>query len=433
MKQISRRDFLRVTSVTLGAATLAACTTPTAPAPAASGENPPAPAAQPAAKSSQVELTWLSHIYEPWNNALSALAMQYMSQNPDVKIVYSSVLHADLNAKIVTALEAKQAPTIMGIYGPWMPQLVGGNQLAAATDDVIADLDANFPAVMKESATYDGKVYGYVQHIGIPLPIINTDLYEQGGVQPPTTYDELLAANDKLNKKDGDTWSQFGTTLASTKSGSWNVIDFSALLFSYGGTYLTDDLKQAAFNSDAGMQAAEIYAQLAHADAPSEADLFSVGKTAMIWSGPWQKSSIVQTNPNLKFKALLPMKGSAGQVQGSYMWFWAVSQYASPEEQKAAWDFLKWLSAPEQYAAVYRNVGLLPITKKLPDELKDDEWAQTYSEGLNYARIYYAKHKSWEQIDMAIGEELERLVAGETKPDEFLQTAESKVNAVLSA
>jgi len=379
-----------------------------------------------------IEITWLSHVYEPWNNVLAAQGMQYMGLHPETKIVYSYIPHSDLNTKITTSLAAGSPATIMGVYGPWMPQLIEGEWLDSAPDDVLQDLVANFPPVMKESATYNGKVYGYVQHVGIPAPIIGLDLYEADSVAPPTSYDELLVANQKLDKKDASgNWIQFGTTLATSKAGSWNVIDWSAVLFSYGGAFLSEDNTKSAFNSDAGIQAARIYQQLAHPEAPD--DVFVLGKSAMEWSGPWQKSYYASAAPELRYKALLPLKGPVAQVAGSYMWFWVVSGVATGEQKAAAWQFLGWLSAPEQYAAQFRNVGLLPITNKLPEELAEDEWAQTFSQALQSARIYYAKHPKWEQIDVAIGEEMERFLAREVEAEEFLKTAADKVDQILAS
>ncbi len=438
-KRLSRREILRASALAAAGAALAGCAPGAAPTPQIVKETQVVKETvqvketvvvqEPGQK--VVEVTWLSHIYEPWNNALSAQGMQYMGLHPEVKIVYSYVLHADLNTKITTSLAAGAPPTIMGVYGPWMPQLIDGNWLDAAPDDILQDLDANFPKVMKESATYNGKVYGYVQHIGIPSPIINLDLYEADQVTPPTTYDELLAVNQKLDKKDASgNWLQFGTTLATSKAGSWNMIDWSAVLFSYGGAFLTEDGTKSAFNSDAGIQAANIYQQLAHPEAPG--DSFVLNKSAMEWNGPWAKSYYASAAPKLRYKALLPLKGPVAQVAGSYVWFWVVSAAATPEQKMAAWKFLQWLSAPEQYAAQYRNVGLLPITNKLPEELAKDEWAQTFSQALQYARIYYAKHPKWEQIDVAIGEEMERFLAREVKVQEFLKTAADKVDKILS-
>ncbi len=417
---ISRRDMLRMAGATVAAATLASC------APQEQETQVPEPAGP-----EQVELTWLSHTYEPWNNALSAQAMQYMNEHSNVKIVYSYITPADLNSKIVTSLASGDPFDIMGVYGPWMPQLVNGENLAPAPQHVLEDLDANFPEVMKDAATYDGKVYAYVQHIGIPSPIINVDLYEEEGVAEPDTYDELIAAAGALDKKDEDgNWAQFGCTLPTTKGGSWNVICYSSILFSHGGEFLDEALSKAAFNSAAGIEAAEIYTHLAHTEAPDSA--FELEKSAMEWTGPWAKSTYDEQAPDLNYKAIKPMEGPSARVMGSYVWFWAISSAATVAEQEAAWDFTGWLSAPEQYAAMYRTVGLFPITNELPEEFAEDAWAQAFNETLQYARVYYAKHEKWEQIDVAIGEEMERLVGGEVSAEEFAQNAEKKVNSILS-
>lgn len=432
-RDLSRRRFLRCAALAGTGCALAACMATVQPQ--AAQETQPATSgdagAVPQAAEQAVEITWLSHVYEPWNNALSAQGMQFMGLHPEVKIVYSYVPHADLNTKITTSLAAGTPATIMGVYGPWMPQLIEGQWLDAAPEEVLQDLDANFPAVMKESATYEGKVYAYVQHIGIPAPIISLDLYEADGVTPPTSYDELLLANETLDKKDSSgNWIQFGTTLATSKSGSWNVIDWSAVLFSHGGAFLSEDNTKSAFNSEAGIQAAKVYQQLAHPEAPS--DVFVLGKSAMEWSGPWQKSYYASVAPDLRYQALVPLKGPVAQVVGSYVWFWVVSAAATGDQKSGAWEFLGWLSAPEQYASQYRNVGLLPITNELPEELAEDEWAQTFSQALEFAQVYYAKHPKWEQVDVAIGEEMERFLAKEVEAEEFLQTAADKVDRVLA-
>ncbi len=78
-------------------------------------------------------------------------------------------------------------------------------------------------------------------------------------------------------------------------------------------------------------------------------------------------------------------------------------------------------------------MGLIPITNELPEALQDDEWVQTFNEGLEFANIYYAKNTVWEQIDVAIGEELERLSVDEITAEEFLTTAEERVTEILAS
>ncbi len=374
------------------------------------------------------ELRWLSHTFEPWNVALQGHADEYMENNEGVNITYSHVVHADLNVEIATALAGGDPPTIMGVYGPWMPQLLEAGALATAPQWVLDDLDDNFPPVMKESATYDGEVYGYVQHIGIPMPIINPVLLEAYGMEAPTTWEEVLAIDEAM-VADG----LYGLVLDPDKDGSWNVIHWSSVLAGYGGRILTEDLGAAAFNSEAGLKATEIYAQLSHNAEIQPGDAFMLEFSAMSYSGPWMKSAFNAEAPDLVYEAILPLEGDAQQATSAYVWFWVVSSAATPQEQEAAWRFLSWASNSEQYADIYREIGLLPITNEIPAEFEDDDWVQTFNQGLQHATIYYEKHPAWEQIDVAIGEELERVTAGEITPEDFLEIAEARVNEILDS
>ena len=375
-----------------------------------------------------VELRWLSHTFEPWNVALQAHADEYMAANEGVNITYSHVIHADLNVEIATSFAAGDPPTIMGVYGPWMPQLLEAGALARAPQWVLDDLTNNFPPVMMEAATYDGEVYGYVQHIGIPMPIINPVLLESYGLEAPTTWDEVLELDNALEAE-----GLYGLVLTAVKDGSWNVIHWSSILQGYGGRILTEDLSAAAFNDEAGLAASDIFAQLAQNAEIDPGDAFMLEFSAMSYSGPWMKSAFNAEAPDLVYEAILPLQGGAQQATSAYVWFWVVSAAASPEEQEAAWQFLSWASNGEQYADIYREIGLLPITNEIPAEFEDDSCVQTFNQGLQNAFIYYEKHQDWEQIDVAIGEELERLAVGEVTSQQFLDTAEARVNEILDS
>ncbi len=288
MKLFTKRvHSLVLLALAILALTLSACAAPAvAPAGDAAADDAALSEAEP------VEISWLSHTYDPWNNALSAQAEQYMADNPGVEILYSQVPHADLNTKIATSIAAGEPATILGVYGPWMPQLIEGGNLATAPDWVIEDLDANYPAVMKEAAIYDGDVYGYVQHIGIHLPIINVAKYEAAGIEPPTTYEELFAADQTLDSGDG---MEFGVALAEAKGGSWNVLHWSAILDAYGGSILNEDGTEVAFNTPEGLEATNVYRQLVHPELGAHDNAFITEQTAMMWNGPWQKSNLVES------------------------------------------------------------------------------------------------------------------------------------------
>lgn len=384
------------------------------------------------AEGEPVTITFMSHIYKPWNDLLTAQAQEFMELNPGVTVEYATVEHADLSLKLLTSLAAGSAPDVMGVYGPWMTELVRNGWLDPAPDYVTEDIRNNTVAVAGEAAEFDGQLYGYIQHIGMVVPIINRGLYDQAGAQAPTTYEDLVALNkEQLDVYDGGVLRQAGTVLPVNNSGSWMVIDWSSILRSYGGSILSEDNTAAAFNSEAGVKATEIYMDLAHADFIE--DSFVQGFAAMEWSGSYQRSSYQENNPELVYEAVAPLSGPEGAHPSMYAWFWCVAADSPEPNKEAAWKFINYLSSDEKYLEMSTKVGFISFrTANYEDEAyASDEWISTFADALQIADVYYEKIPRWEEIDTAIGIELERVVVGELDIPTALANAEAAVNAIL--
>ena len=196
--------------------------------------------------------------------------------------------------------------------------------------------------------------------------------------------------------------------MSATRAGSWNVIHWAEILFAYGGKILSSDGKKAAFNSDEGLRATEIYRQLAHPEllAGNEGDAFLVGKVAMELNGPWIRSYYADKAPNLKYKALPPLMGSVKQGQSMYAWFWVVNAKSDAKVQEASWKFLQYLSSPEQYLQIWLQIGLIPFQKSLLTDSRvvNDEWFKTFMGALSFGQVYYSTSvRNWQELDKIIG------------------------------
>lgn len=430
-RRLTRREMLKGVAGGALTAMLASCAAPAQPQPQQAGQKQPAVTAAPAAAST-VEVTWASWIYEPWNNLLSAQCMQYMGAHPNTRVVYSPLPYNELNTKYVTALASGKPYDIMGIYGPWMPQFLDPVSLDPAPDDIVQDITDNCQASFKTAATFKGKVWGYVAAPGTVSPIINIDLLKDNGIADPDSWDDMLAASQKLDKKGADgKWTQLGTALTASRAAGavWIMIHYSSVLFPYGGKWLDADNKKAAFNSPEALAALKLYKNFTHPDAPP--GMWESGKLGVGINGPWVKSAWKESAPKLNYKAIPAFKGPVNRSIAAYTWFWCVPAASKPEVKKAAWDVLKYASAPEQQVAQYRIVGLLPISKTVPKDFDNDAWLQTHLKNAQYAVVYYPYVPNWEKIENAIAEEFERYFVDEIKPEAALKNAEDKVNALL--
>lgn len=380
----------------------------------------------------KVKISMISHIYKPWNDKLDEQIKAFEKENPNISVEYSMVEHADLNTKLMTSLSANSAPNVMGVYGPWMADLVQNEWLDAAPDYVVEDIEQNTFDFAGESAKYGDQYFGYIQHLGIATPVINTELYDAAGVTPPTTYEELLEVNEKLDIYEGDQLVQAGSVYPATRDGSWNVIAWSTILQSYGGSIMNEDNTATAFNTPEGLEATEVYAQLTHPKFVK--DSFSLGKSAMEYVGPFQRSFYEENCPNIKYQALEPLAGPADTVSALYVWFWTVAADATDAQREASWKLLNYLSNDENYLDMANTAGFISFrTKNYEDEsYANDEWIKAYQEALNTGKIYYSKIPNWEKIDLVLGTELEKLVIGEQTAQETLDNMEAGVQELLN-
>ncbi len=375
-----------------------------------------------------VKITFLSHTYEPWNNKLKEQAAAFMAKNPGVTIEYSTVMHEDLYTKLMSSLQAGTAADVIGVYGPWMTKLVNAGALAEAPTDVQKDVRANLTPFGIDAVTFNNKIYGYIQHIGILAPIVNPDFFAKLGEKVPDTWSGYAALADKYaaqSKKDV-------AITALAPSSVHLVIHWSTILRSLGGKVLSDDLKQAAFNSPEGLKATEMYVKLSDPNFPENDanSVFILGKAGMVLDGPWAKTFYTQSTAIKNFSTTIPPKEKTRAI-GAYVWDWAVSARSSKEKQRVAWDFVKFISNDANYLDMAKTIGFAPFRKGNIAEMSKDKWVKGFTDSLQYAFVYYPRIENWEEIERLIGRELERAVAKEISPQEALSNAETAVNQAL--
>lgn len=112
------------------------------------------------------------------------------------------------------------------------------------------DLD-DHSATAWEGATIDGQIYGIPFRANTLHLWYRSDLFEEYGLEPPTTYDEVMAACEVLKDEPSI---NLPFTMQVHAGWAWDIRFFS-FIRSFGGDYLNDD-NTPAFNGPAGVAAA---------------------------------------------------------------------------------------------------------------------------------------------------------------------------------
>jgi multiple sugar transport system substrate-binding protein len=340
------------------------------------------------------------------------------------------------------------APDIYQIYAPWGAEYVRAGMLAEPPSDVLTDIQENY--VSTAGPTIEGKIWGIPTEINNYALLYNKDLFKQAGIvdgqgnaKTPKTWQDVVDAAAKLTKKDNKgAITQYGIAFA--RDFDWQVVDpYLSLLFSNGGQYLSSDLKKAAFNSAAGVEALDAVSQLfANKSTDSAGNFFDFknGTIGMVVSPPWAKSTFAEGfGASFEEKvgvAPFPYLEKSGTL--GYSWFTGVTEESTSKDE--AWEFLEWFTAETQsngttrYGDLLANtIGAIPARKadfERHKEVLGDFFTKVYVDQMKNATVEPNVLQS-STIKEKLMTEIQAAWDGEKTSKQALDDAATEINKIL--
>lgn len=232
--------------------------------------------------------------------------------------------------------------------------------------------------------SYNGEVYGIQLHLTCTMLFHNRAMFDDAGLDVPTTWDEFLDAATKLT---GD--GVYGVALNQDHSYSW------PWLLQNGVRFYDPDTKELLTPHDKAAEALQFQADLVHkhqvapvptpgTDYSGPQKLFSAGRAAMILTGPWDLLPIEETSSDLEYGVVPALKQveQATIQAGSSIFVPAKSKHPD-----LAWDFIKRITALEVETATTEEVGMLMPRQSWREEpvVQDDERYAAFAEGFDDA------------------------------------------------
>jgi multiple sugar transport system substrate-binding protein len=344
--------------------------------------------------------------------------------------------------KVLTAISASNYPDIVYLFGSWAPNIVKSPRLAnldALAKDPSFNWNDFYPAERK-AVTVNGKIVG-VPALQDDLALVyNKQLFADAGVPEPTADWTWTDFRDAARRLTDASQKRYGWAYVAdgTEDTVWR---FLAQLWQAGGDLLSADGKHAAFNSAAGVKAGELLRQMAvddHAVYLDQGDqkylqLFNSGKIAMLWTGPWDLSSI---NADVKYGVqILPKDVTHASISGPDMW---TVLDRGPNHVKSSLRFLKWFTSPKVHMDYALRVGVLPIRQsetKLPEYRKYLERypdAHVFVDNLQNVTKSRPAIPEYPEISKALGQAVQAILLGKQEPKAALDSAAEQADSVLA-
>ncbi|MDQ0215269.1 sn-glycerol 3-phosphate transport system substrate-binding protein [Oikeobacillus pervagus] len=228
--------------------------------------------------------------------------------------------------------------------------------------------------------TVDHKLYSMPFNSSTPVLIYNKDAFKEAGLDPekaPETFNEVKRASAKLTKKKGDSTERYGFSMLTY---GWF---FEELLATQGGFYVNEDngrdgdATKALFNGKEGQQVFNFLNDMnkegTFGNFGTNWDdiraAFQTEKVAMYLDSSAGVTDIIKNAPFEVGVAYIPHADDTERegviIGGASLW---MSKGIDQQQQKAAWEFMKFLASPESQAKWHVETGYFAINPEAYDE-----------------------------------------------------------------
>ncbi len=273
----------------------------------------------------------------------------------------------------------------------------------------------------------------------------NQDAFQKAGLdptKPPKNWNELAQDAQKLTLRDaGGNTTQWGVGIPTSGLTYWLFQGFVA----EGGQnrMANADGTEVYFDTPQAHQALAYWQQLQAMKAEPQGittwetlpTQFVAGQFAMIYHTTGSLTFILN---NAKFKvgtAFMPAGRRYGTPTGGGNLY--IFKGTSPERQQASWEFVQWMTAPQQVARWSQASGYVAVRKSAlgvdvyRQYVEKVPQALTAGQQLEYAQAELSTHSSG-QIQNFLSNDLQAVLIGRMTPDAALKDATQQANRVLT-
>ena len=375
--------------------------TPAAPAtpteePAAAAEEPAAAAEEPAAAAEEPAQPQEEKSYEGVELTLASMTDQYVAafrylipmfeEETGIKVTLDELGYTDLYQKLTADFVAQTANyDLMTMDIVWSGEYAANGYTLPLDDFMARDKDElqmdDILPVTWTLGEWEGKHWAYPLAGYANVLNYRTDVFEEAGIEPPQTQEELLEAAKMLTNADNDF---YGIALLGAK-GSAVAQDYMAWVQQHGGTVLDAD-GNVKVNTADNVAILEFFGELFKYAPPGSTDYwwdqretaFRSGNVAMMEG--WSIARAGYENPEMSSVVgkvditYAPVSEGMEPKYGFGGWGIGINADSDPDKQEAAWIFIKWITSPEIQKEWLRHDGA-PIRRST---LEDAELVAEY-------------------------------------------------------
>ncbi len=378
---------------------------------------------------------------------LRQLVAEFNAAHPGLPIkVEHAGSYSDIFRKVSASIQAGVLPAMTVSYENMTSEYIPTGA-ALELDPLInapntgltpAELDDYFPAALEPNryADFGGKMYSFPMSKSILMLYYNRRVMAKAGLgAPPATWDEFLDQCRKIKAATGKP--------AHAVSVDCSTVD--AMIFSRGGEVIGG--RQTLFDAPAAVAVFTFYATLvreglAYQIAPGtyqDNEALAKDEIAFTFRTSSSRSDIMLLMDNDKTRwgmARIPQQDPAHPATVLFGPNVTLCN-TTPEQNAAAWTFVKWFTTPEISARWAAGTGYLPVRKSAMDrpEMKRlfDQWEcnRAAFDCLDFARCE-PNVTGWQQVRDLVARTLSEVLSASREPGDAARSLKREADEALA-
>lgn len=375
------------------------------------------------------------------------LVDNFNAQSKDVEVVarYNPDMYKGLMQNLQAEAAAGKSPAVVQVGWAFLDYF--SNNFSYVPPQKVVDdyfpqdktfLQDNFlPNVMDLAKNNKGEQVGIPYSLSTPVLYINKDLLRQAGLDEngPKTWEDLIKFSDTIKEKTG----KYGFYMQEPAD-NWAQ---QALLESNGARMISDG--KASFASEDGIKAYQAYADMVtktksalHISWDQGVQSFVNGDVGMLYTTIAQRANVQK---GAKFDvAAISSPAWAGKPKrlpagGCFLAITAQDE----KQQKAAWEFLKYLYSVESMAAWTKGTGYVPPRKDVADAENGLKSFLEENQMMKAATSQMDSVVPWAsfpgdaglQAEQMLLDARDKILSGDVSAHDALTQTQNQINALL--
>jgi ABC-type glycerol-3-phosphate transport system substrate-binding protein len=382
-----------------------------------------------------------------YGDAIAEMVKQFNETNEWGIVVNQSYKgsYQELNQAVRAALTGGGSPNVTMAYENDTLQYVNAGEIVTldpylaskkygVTDAQLGDM---FPGVLARQrvAAYDGKTLSWPHGNSAQGLYYNADLFAKAGITaPPATWEEFLAQARKMKSATGAGYTAMGTA---KNSYYYNI------LRSKGITPFDPAAKTTQFGSAESVKALELLAQLyseglAYTAKDTEQEFTNQRAATEIGTTARSVTKLNQIGGTFKWTLALTPQDTPKQVTQLYGGNNVILDSRDPQQNLAAWLFMRWFAGTEAQAIYAARTGYSPAVKSSldtpllsADYQKNSQKADVFKDVFPAASIL-PPTPAGNGIDDMVSKTVEEVVLGRLSPQEAAKRMDTQGASLLA-